>query len=166
MILRPATLQDEKFLFDLRNEPHVRAMSWKKTPISVTTHHRWLVAALKENLSRRIFIAEEHELTHHEISLTVIKHDVIPFGTGRLHRDGRDVEFSIALCPEFRGKGLARELVAALIPYAAEMGSQGIAKVSSENLPSLLAFLKNGFKPWSMQFAGPRRWVVLVRKLR
>lgn len=151
MILRPATLADEKFLLNLRNDPVVCAMSWMRKPVAPKTHHEWLCKALRENVSQRVWVAHAWY------------HDV---GTARLYRDGKDVEFSIALCPEYRGKGLSRDLVGLMLPEAEKLGKVGVAKINADNLPSLLAFLKNGFTPHSMQIVGPRRWVVLTRKLR
>lgn len=153
MILRDAVMADASFLCHLRNAPTVRVNSWNARPISWRAHCRWLSAALADP-KRRVFIA-------------IDTLSVEPVGTGRLCLDTGDVEFSIAIIKEARGKGHGTDLVRELLVKAAMLPAHyATAKIRAANAASLIAFIKNGFAPWAMQ-EGPRGdWVVLRRRLR
>jgi len=58
--LRPATPEDARFLFDLRNDPVTRAASHQTAPLDWAAHEAWFSRALSDP-RRRIFIGERAE---------------------------------------------------------------------------------------------------------
>src|SRR5947199_326111 len=93
--LRPATIDDARFLFRLRNDPVTRANSFRNDPIRFADHRAWLVARLADPSRRvRLWIA------------TLAQGErVVRVGQVRFDCDRRSsrAEISIALAASFRG---------------------------------------------------------------
>ena len=79
-------------------------------------------------------------------------------GTYRLDGLGSAaVEVSLTVAPEWRGRGLAREIIALALRHARRHGYAGAAvcaQVRAENTPSLIAFLHNRFVPHAILAEG------------
>lgn len=97
--LRRAILDDAKMLFDWRNDPATRANSLQSESLDWEKHLSWLAACL-ENPERALYIAEVGGSS---------------CGTVRADKAGSEYELSWTVAPEYRGKGLGKRMVAALI---------------------------------------------------
>ena len=93
--LRKAAPEDLEFLFNLRNEESVRAVSFNSAPIDLDTHRRWFEKKLASSGSV-IFIAEIGSL---------------PIAQVRFDADGPRAEVGIAVVKSFRGKGHGTEIL-------------------------------------------------------
>lgn len=129
MTLRPAAKADEAFILAVRNDPDVRANS--KTD---TVKDAWWYDRLLADLACKVFVAYD---------------GTTPVGYGILHLFTPTMaEVSLAIAPEYRGKGHGTTLIDALM---AEGRARGIirflATVRGSNVPSLRAFLTKGFFP-------------------
>lgn len=96
--IRPATIEDAEALYTWRNDPGTRSASNSTDEVAYGGHVTWLRASLS-NTSRRLCILEV---------------DGVPAGTCRFDYEDFSgncpTEFSFTIAPEFRGKGLSREL--------------------------------------------------------
>lgn len=132
--LRAATLDDAAFLLAVRNDPLTRAMSRHTLEVPEPVHQMWLEDTLA---SRRHFL------------YVATLFGVVPVGTARMDVNQDDTQFSLAVDPGHRGKGYGRLIVRALCEHAdAVRGSKPqVAEISTANMPSALAFLREGFEP-------------------
>lgn len=140
---RPATAADADRLLAWRNDPHVRAMSFRSDPISVAQHRAWLAGVL----------ADEHR------TLLVAEADGAPVGTVRFDREGARAQISVAVAPDARGRGLGTQMIAettelqlAAHPQLADV----LAEIQARNLPSLKAFERAGYLPAPADAPGGR----------
>lgn len=144
MKLRPATLDDEAFLLTLRNDGLVRAGSRNRDVIHPKGHAEWL----------------RHTLADPHVFLYIAETVDGSVGMARLDctLDGA-AEVSLAVVSTFRRRGYGREIVRLLVDEA-KVKEQRIvtAAVRGGNIPSLRAFLSNGFTP--------EGWLYLQRPLR
>ena len=142
MELREATIDDAKFLFELRNDPETVKQSQNRSPVKWKDHVDWLLEILSPQKRRHLYVAVE---AHDDTAFAV---DV---GTGRLDLLDDDVmELSITVAPGARGRGVAKRIISALKDQATEMGfPTQIAHVRENNVGSMIAFLKAGFIPTS-----------------
>jgi RimJ/RimL family protein N-acetyltransferase len=118
MTLRPALIEDAQKLLDWRNEAATRNASHNLGTIGMDEHMAWVTATLK-NPDRRLYIAESGDM---------------PFGTVRADFSGGVAELSWTIAPEFRGRGLAKLMVAAL---AAQITGAIRAEVKETNSASI-----------------------------
>lgn len=96
MNLRPATMDDAKLLFDLRNDSLTRENSRNRAEGEFPVHLEWLEKSL-QNPARKLFIAEENG---------------VPVGTVRADEDDDGyTEVSYTVAPEARGKGYGKQMV-------------------------------------------------------
>ena len=135
MTARPATLADSAFLLRLRNDAATVAAARRQQVVREDEHAAWLAnCVVNPDRALMIVIRRGRRL-----------------GTYRLEGFGSTVvEVSLTVAPEWRGRGLAREVVALAVRHARRHGYAGtalIAQVRVENRPSLIAFLHNGFLP-------------------
>lgn len=128
--LRPVLPADEDFLLRLRNDPV--AVTFSPTGrVSATQHAAWF-ANTWDNPGRRIWICEV---------------DGRPAGQTRVDVVAGVGEMSLALLPEFRGRGLG---VAAIRGLLAILRGDAqvtllIARIHPDNVPSIAAFTSAGF---------------------
>ncbi len=94
LLIRPATIQDWKMLFDWRNDVQTRAASRSTDPIDELSHREWLGASLT-NPKRRLLIAEL---------------DSQPVGTVRFDLCS-PCEVSWTVAPAARGQGIGARMV-------------------------------------------------------
>ncbi|MBN1900071.1 GNAT family N-acetyltransferase [Candidatus Sumerlaeota bacterium] len=136
IMLRPATLEDAKLLFDWRNDSVTRDVSFSSEPIAWETHIPWLEKVL-QNPSRKVYIGERME-------------DHIPIGQVRfdLHSE-EEIEINIAVAPAWRGRGLGTTLIREGVDRI-QRDFDGIrtiiALIKPDNAASRKAFQKNGFE--------------------
>ena len=135
MTARPATLADSAFLLRLRNDAATVAAARRQQLVRVDEHAAWLMNSTV-NPTR---------------ALMVVTRRGRRLGTYRLDGLGSAaVELSLTVASEWRGRGLAREVIALAVRHARRHGYAGaalIAQVRVENRSSLIAFLHNGFVP-------------------
>lgn len=148
MILRPATGQDSIRLLEWRNDPDAVRFSITRRAVTTAEHERWLAACL-ERTDVHLWIAEQAG---------------VPVGQIRVDTDRGTGLVSIAVAPEHRGRGLAAVILNAMV---AEVGRSGAvrklrANVDPENLTSLRAFNKAGFRSLVKNDEG---FVVLERRV-
>lgn len=136
IVTREATANDAKFLFDLANEPLVRAMSFQTDPIPWETHVAWLEGVLADP-DRRLWVHETW--------------DGVTMATTRLEVCGRHEAVSLAIHPDHREQGRAHQLIMGLCRRAR---LPLLAEIKPENVRSIRAFEGAGFIP-----AGPGRWI-------
>lgn len=130
---RQARLSDAKFLFNLRNEPEVRANSFSPEKIAWSAHKRWLSGVLK-NKKRYLYI--------------VINGRGKRMGQVRFDISGKQAEISIALLANFRGRGLGSKVIGQACSYFFNSQTQIkkiIAQIKAKNNSSIKAFAKAGF---------------------
>lgn len=128
VIIRKAELRDMRVVFELSNDPLVRANSIHSELIDWTTHEKWFANALV-NPRLKFYIAES-------TGGALI---------GQVRFEGREDGWfvSISLAAEFRGKGMAQ----VVLMKAMEASGQQcfIAEIGSDNLASLSLFERCGF---------------------
>jgi len=117
-ILRGATIDDARLLYEWRNDPAARSASRNIVPLDFESHVRWLEGTLKNSL-RELLIAEI---------------DGTPVGTVRLDRSAEGTELSWTVAPGVRRKGIGKAIVAlacrrAKPPIYAEMQEGNIASI-------------------------------------
>lgn len=127
MRLRPATDVDSAFFWAVRNDPQTIAHSWSKRGVLAEEHARWW-----QGTPDWRYVAEG------------LTGDV---GTLRLTAlDDSTCEVHLAVAPEFRGMGYSTEMLKEATVLAREMGYKRIvARVDSDNTPSLRAFVRAGY---------------------
>ena len=123
--VRPATLEDSRFLLALRNDETIRRHSRSTGVVTPETHEQWLESALAD--------PERH--------LYVIESDAGPAGQLRLDQSDFGAEVSIAVAPSARGQGVAATALVALRQIAPALGIQTLtAFVKESNAASLRSF--------------------------
>lgn len=132
--VRRAEMTDGRDLWRWRNEAQTRENSVNKAAISWPEHSRWLQKSLS-NPHREIYIVELRDTK---------------CGTIRFDKIGisQAWEVSIVMCPEFRGRGLARaalEIACAELKATKEIFELK-ARVRHQNLRSLQLFERSGFQ--------------------
>ncbi len=95
MVLRPASLEDEKRLLIWRNDPVTRHASLTQHIIGKNEHARWLRESLA-NPNRKIYIAEK---------------DGVPVGTFRIDSETDLLFLSWTIAPVWRQMGLGKRMV-------------------------------------------------------
>lgn len=128
IIIRKAELRDMQRVFELSNDPLVRANSIHAEPITWATHEKWFANALV-NPRLKFYLAEST--------------DGALIGQVRFEEREDGWLVSISLTAEFRGKGLAH----VVLMKAMEMSGQQcfIAEICSDNFASLSLFRHCGF---------------------
>ena len=128
-----ATIHDLRFLLQIRNDPTVRRAFFNSEKIGKKRHEAWL----------------RYTLENPDVYLYIIQGIGTPsdYGYCRLACDDNEGEISIAILPQFRGRGIATFAIRSLIRRAKKLGIQPFAEVKRNNVASLKAFLKAGMRP-------------------
>lgn len=130
--LRPAVPEDCTWFFRLANDPQVRASSFCTRPIALKEHSQWFQARLAD-VGCRLFVAENQRSE--------------PLGQVRLDDKGDHSIVSISLVRDYRGLGLGSGLLRLAAERSqAEFGVPAHALIRPDNLRSLCAFAKAGFR--------------------
>jgi RimJ/RimL family protein N-acetyltransferase len=133
LALRRATAEDADLLLAWANDPTTRAAGFHTRQIDAAEHRTWLAARLDSPESRLMIGLDGSR----------------PVGMVRLDRDSADdVEVSISVAAEERGRGTGRRLLAAGLAAGRDLfGPDGrfVARIRPENLVSLALFRSAGF---------------------
>jgi RimJ/RimL family protein N-acetyltransferase len=135
-ILRAAVLEDAEIVFQWRNDPTTRQVSFHSEEILWETHQNWFQQSLA-NPNRRIYIGE-------------VMPQKVPFGQVRFDiTSPHEAEISIVIAPEWRGKGMGgmiiREGIALFRTEHPEIYII-IAFIKPDNIPSKKLFQNCGFE--------------------
>jgi RimJ/RimL family protein N-acetyltransferase len=126
-------------LFRWRNHPDIRRNFFNSSPVSWSEHKRWF-RAKKQDPNTTIYIAC-YEGTN--------------IGSIRFEDKGEVIKVSIMLNPDFIGKGFGSEIIRiGTEKLIAEKRPKKfiVAEVKKENIASLKAFQKAGFKESYLTF--------------
>lgn len=124
--VRKATEEDSLDIFEWRNDPVTRLMSFTQTPVSLENHTKWFSASL-QNPKREIYIGE---------------YEGSKIGVVRFDEREDEAEVSINMNPAFRGKKLALPF----LNISLKSKTHVIAKIKENNTASLKLFQRAGFK--------------------
>lgn len=137
MILRPATFDDEKLLFDWRNDPSVLETSSSGMPCSIEGHHAWMNRVMLDN----------------ETFLYIAEVDGLPVGQGRIERAWKAISPKMDSCfigysigKEYRRRGYGTALVRELVRIAkTERGYHTVgARIKRSNMASVIVAIVAG----------------------
>ena len=120
-VIRPATLDDSMFVYDLRNKPYVRNVSWNDKKITIEEHDKFW----KDNYQYYWIIFELSEKQ--------------PIGFIRL----KNKEVSIAIDKEYWNQSYGYFAIQELLTGKKDIRAE--VKLSNEH--SLCFFIKSGFVP-------------------
>lgn len=138
--VRRATEQDSEDLFAWRNDPVTRAASVSIDPVSWAEHSDWFAASLA-NRARWLFIVMLSDAGEPDAKIGMCRFDVQP--------DGASAEVSINLNPDFRGRGLAGEVLRMAIQEFRRGVSPELALTATirpANQASISVFERAGFR--------------------
>lgn len=141
LILRKAQMEDCQVIYDLRNDPQVRANSFDNSVIPYDSHEKWFSVSM-ENKSRRIFIIQEGKTV-----LGAVRFD--------MNLDFSEAVVSINVASSAWGKGIGTfALQEGERVLKEEFGSiKGItARILDENTASKKLFSKCKYVPRMVEF--------------
>jgi len=144
--LKVATLENSRFLYELRNDPHTRAMSRSTEPVDWETHSSWLERKLQQARTRLYVAFAQGQ----------------PCGQFRVEASG---ETSIAIAQAFRGKGLSSRIIeTGCALYAAEfqLDRPFTAQIKPENQTSVRSFENAGFRNFNDSKANESDYITLT----
>jgi len=129
--LRRARIADAGLLFDWRNEPLTREMSFDSSPIVWQTHFEWFQAKLSDRNS----------------DMVIGEVEGLPAGQARLDFRNDEAVLSFSVDPDLRGLGFGRALVErALLFGRSRAARRFIARVKPENAASRNIFQQLGWR--------------------
>jgi RimJ/RimL family protein N-acetyltransferase len=137
LIIRTARIEDSVTLFEWRNDPVTRNSSLNTSIIDWTDHKKWFLDVLN-NPNIDIFIAEESTGVPPQLGMCRFN----------ISDDAASAEVSINLNPEYRGKGLAQEILHASVEFFKGQHPticRLTATIRAENQPSMKIFLAENF---------------------
>ncbi|MBI2023001.1 GNAT family N-acetyltransferase [Candidatus Giovannonibacteria bacterium] len=138
MNIRKAKHGDEKFLFNLRNEEPVRLASWNSDEVDLETHQKWFAGVLADP-NRILYVIDDVVQHFGETSVGQVRYDI----------RGEIAEVHVSVEHRFFGLGYAskglRESAKMLFSEHPEV-QRIIAHIKQDNVPSLKAFAKAGYK--------------------
>jgi RimJ/RimL family protein N-acetyltransferase len=130
LVLRPATRADARLLFGWANDPSTRAASFSSAPIPWETHVAWL----------------DRRLADPECRLWIGEADRWAVGTVRVERRHGDIEISVTIAPDARGRGLAAPLIRlGTSSWLADHPGPVLAYIKPGNAASIRAFSSAGY---------------------
>lgn len=132
---RPARRTDATLLLAWRNDPATRAASRSTAEVDQAEHEAWLGRVLADPGRMLLVVEEQGE----------------PVGTVRFDREEPELwEVSVTVAPEARGRGLARQVLAAgEAAWRREVGTGPavLASVRPDNTASTRLFRSAGYRP-------------------
>lgn len=130
-IIRLAELKDSRRIWGIRNHPEVRRNSGNSKVIPFANHLKWFETKYFKEPGNFCFVLEE-------------KNRVIGYCRFDFKKEDDFYEISIALDPEYHGRGLGHRLLSeALILFPS--GEKIMAEIKKSNFPSQKLFEKNKF---------------------
>lgn len=139
LALRRAELSDSELLLRWRNDPETRRSSIQTGEVSQAEHDGWFRKSLSSP-DREIYVAERGS---------------VPVGTVRLDRREKGWELSWTVAPEFRGRGIGKQLVAA---GARLKHGPILARIRASNEPSIRIAEAVGFRREAFDSDGVQSW--------
>jgi RimJ/RimL family protein N-acetyltransferase len=134
ILLRAATEEDAALLLEWRNDPVTRRWAFTEAAVAPDEHAAWLARKLADP----------------RCLLWIAERDGVPVGQVRLDQDpdGDAAEISIALAPEFRGRGYAPLVLSRMVGEARDRLSVSRlrALVKPGNEASVRSFERVGFE--------------------
>jgi len=134
MEIRGALPQDMMFLFELRNDPAVRGVSFNTDEIDLNTHSGWFAKKLRDA----------------NCLILIIEDGGKKIGQVRFDKDNnvQSAEVNIALTKEFRSRGYGSAALKMVCKHALEHFGviKIIAHIKKDNAASLKSFAKAGFR--------------------
>jgi len=129
LIIRKADRGDIKKIFALSNDPIVRKASFNSNPISWEEHCAWFERQSGSGNSY-FYIVEDNEKNF--------------IAQVRFSTEDSENRISISISPDFRGKGLAEEIIR---KTSLKTGLRSIAAyIKPDNIPSIKSFTGAGYK--------------------
>jgi len=136
IVLRAAVFEDAELLFQWRNDPTTRQVSFNSEEIPWETHQNWFQQSLA-NPNRRIYIGEAMP-------------QKAPFGQVRFDMTSpHEAEISIVIAPEWRGKVMGGKIIReGMALFRSEHPEIYIiiALIKPDNIPSRKVFAGCGFQ--------------------
>ena len=148
IVLRKATMDDAKLLFQWKNDPETIANSITKRGVTMEEHMNWLEKVV-DNPKRQLYILEINQVPVGQLRLDI--DDLEKVSDTITSKDIKQVtvitaEISYGLAAEHRGKGLGKVLLEQAELIAKVYGiKQLTAEVLPHNLASQKLFKKLGF---------------------
>jgi RimJ/RimL family protein N-acetyltransferase len=132
LVVRPVNADDCRLIWELANDPEVRAASFLVEPIPWETHVRWFAQKMADEQTL-LLIAQDDE--------------GIPIGQVRFDLDGCDAELHVSLFKERRGNRLSVPAIHAALQklFATRHCKSVHAYVKPENVASVKLFESAGF---------------------
>ena len=147
--VRPATLADARFLFELRNDPVTRAASFRQGELRYRDHVAWLTSRLAQpERGTRVYVALLGKRRVGQVRFDVAVPNV------------RE-EIAIAVARSQRGRGLGGEILTLAATTLART-PRTLARIKPDNLASLGAFQRAGFRKSGPLRIRPGPHVVLI----
>lgn len=136
--LRRTTLEDCRFIYDLRNEETVRQNSFHSEIIPYEQHEQWFAKKVKHPMVRMYILMFGEER----------------IGQVRVDIEGEDAEISYALCDEARGHGYSKWMLSETERQLTGEGccSHLIGEVMRENIASRRIFQSLGYDETETEF--------------
>ena len=149
IVLRKATMDDAKLLFQWKNDPETLANSITKRGVTMEEHMNWLEKVV-DNPKRQLYILEINQIPVGQLRLDIEylerAGDIVTLG-GEKQVTAITAEISYGLAVEHRGKGLGKVLLEQAEIIAHVYGfDQLTAEVLPHNLASQKLFKKLGFE--------------------
>lgn len=136
--LREACIQDADMLLRWVNAPDSLSQKLKTIePISIADHHRWM----------------KHRLADPDTGIWIAEMDEKPIGQVRIQLGQQGYEVDIYVSPEFRGRGLAGQMLHLSKKIGCERwpGLQLVAVIKNSNAASQRLFLQAGYRMVSQE---------------
>lgn len=131
LVVRGASLEDAKRIWEIRNHPASRQESLNQNEIPLNDHLSWFKNKYFENQDNACFVLEHQEMIA---------------GYCRLDYENNSYVVSIAIDPGYHGKGLGTILLGESL-HQLNTNKIVLATVKKDNPASLRIFEKNGFIP-------------------
>ncbi|CAN1543305.1 RimL Acetyltransferases, including N-acetylases of ribosomal proteins [Flavobacteriaceae bacterium] len=131
---RKATLADTKLYFDWANDSDVREQSYNSTAIDFENHKKWFESKVEDDSCMLLIFQNEEKLN---------------IGQIRIQKENEEEALiGISIASEYRGKGLAKEILLLASDYFLENNKGYLinAYIKEQNKSSKQAFEKAGFE--------------------
>jgi len=131
-LTRKAKRQDSKRIWEIRNHPVIRKVSGSSEEFSFDQHDSWFENKYFKDSNNVCYILESDSI-------------VVGYCRFDFNRENDDYIISIALDPNYHGKGLGNLLLSQSLKDFGD-GHEILAEVKKENIVSLGLFQKNDFE--------------------
>lgn len=148
--LRKASPRDCERVWQINNDPTVRAVSRHTEPISEEEHRRWFLERLTDPASVLYMIVDESSSA---------------IGVIRLESGCAHTEVSVAIDPVERGRGVGRAAIRAAVALASTRwpGLPVVACIAEDNLASRRCFVAAGFRQVAVATSESRMFCIYRR---